>query len=339
MLEINEITDKTIWEKFLLSIEDKKSYPFFQSWNWGEVQKKMGFPILRIGIFKEGVLVGVVLIVDVKAKRGHYLHLRHGPVLTDFEKYFTQTLLFVKKLAKSKKASFIRISPLIKKNEHTITFLKKLGFHYAPIHNMDAEVCSILSLSESEEDILKHMRKSHRYLIKKAQSYGIDVIKSKEKNDIQKFLHLYQHFSSHKHFVAHKGIIEEFEILGEDNQAMLFLAEYHDKIIAGMLIDFVGYVAIYHHAASDSEYKQIPVNYLLLWEAMKEAKKRGKEYFNLFGIAPDNKKKHPWSGFTLFKTGFGGETVEFMHAMDLPLHPLYMKTYVVDWITKKRKGY
>ena len=98
-------------------------------------------------------------------------------------------------------------------------------------------------------------------------------------------------------------------------------------------------MAIYHHAASDLSYKNIPANYLLLWEAILEAKRRGKTYFNLFGIAPENTKNHPWNGFTLFKTGFGGERVEYIHAMDLPLNILYWKTFLIDLLTKLKKGY
>jgi len=128
-------------------------------------------------------------------------------------------------------------------------------------------------------------------------------------------------------------------VLCKNNEALLLFAKYKGKIISGILIDFVGPMAIYHHAASDNAYRNIPANYLLLWEAIKEAKKRKKTFFNLFGIAPSDNKHHPWSGFTMFKMGFGGERVEFIHAMDLPLSALYWKTYSIDLITKKIKGY
>jgi len=200
-------------------------------------------------------------------------------------------------------------------------------------------MCSILDIRKSEEELLKNMRKSHRYLIKKATVFNIEILKSKKIEDVLMFTNLYKSFSSAKNFVAHKGIKEEIEILGKDEEALLFFAKYQNKIIAGVLIDFIGPLAVYHHAASDTEYKNIPANYLLLWEAIKEAKKRGKKFFNLWGVAPENAKNHPWSGFTLFKTGFGGERIEFLHAMDLPLSPLYWKTFLIDWITKKRKGY
>lgn len=338
MREIKEITDKKEWEGFLSTIQSI-NYPFFQTWNWGEVQRRLGFPVTRLGLFEKNNVIGVVGVTDVKAKRGHYLHLRHGPVLQNFERDFDYVLDHVKNIAKEKNASFIRISPLIKKENISQEFFKTKGFRYAPIHNMDAEICSVLDITKSESELLQNMRKTHRYLIKKASTYRIEIVKSNKKEDVQMFLNLYKSFSSQKKFVAHKGIIEEVDILSEDNEVLLIFAKYEGKVISGVLIDFVGTIAIYHHAASDSEYRNIPANYLLLWEAIKEAKQRGKKFFNLFGIAPLDAKKHPWNGFTLFKTGFGGERIEFVHAMDLPLGVLYWRTYLIDWITKKKKGY
>ncbi len=338
MIQIKEIISKTSWNAFLELIP-AENYPFFQTWNWGEIQKNNGFPIIRLGIYDENKLVGICLVVDINAKRGHYFHLRHGPVLLDFEKYFDPLIGYITKQAQAKNAAFLRISPLLKKDTLFLDFFIKRKFRYAPIHNMDAEICSLLNIQKSEQELLSGMRKSHRYLIKKAKTMTISIRKSTDKKDIENFLQLYEDFSSKKHFVAHKGILEEFTVLQKDDEIALFLATYEEKIIAGILIDYIGPVAIYHHAASNAQYRNIPANYLLLWEAIIEAKKRNKLYFNLWGIAPTESKKHPWSGFTLFKTGFGGERVEFLHAMDLPLSQSYWKTYVIDWITKKRKGY
>src|SRR5436190_166430 len=119
MLQIKIINDKDIWETFLTQTF-KDSYPFFQSWNWGEVLQSVGISIERLGLYDSEILAGVLLVVEVKAKRGHYLYLRHGPVLANFEKYFDSFLEHVKIIAKEKDASFIRISRLLKKDPITI---------------------------------------------------------------------------------------------------------------------------------------------------------------------------------------------------------------------------
>lgn len=347
MFQIQEISNKRTWEEFLTK-KEIDFFPFFQSWNWGEVQKKLGFYIVRQGVWKGRELVAVYQIIDVPAKRGHFLHLRHGPVLAPFDKnVFDLILSDVKKIAKDRKASFIRISATIPNELVDYEMLKQKGFINAPIHNMDAEVCWVLDITKSEGELLKNMRKSHRYLIKKGiTNRDLRIKQTKSSKDIEKFLPLYQGLSVRKNFTPHKGIKEEFEIFGKEDQEILFLAEFlpagrqdEKKVIAGALIAFVGNTAIYRHSASDELLKNIPAMYLILWEAIEEAKKRNKKIFNFWGIVPNGSKNHPWQGLSLFKTGFGGSTLEFLHAQDLPLSPLYWKTYLIERVNKVIKGY
>lgn len=337
MTRMQEIKSKKTWEDFLLKVD---FFPLFQSWNWGEVEKKVGRKILRIGLLEDGKLIGVCLIVEVKARRGHYLHLRHGPVLLKFNnKRFDTILDFVKKEAVKKGASFIRISPFIKKNLIENNFFRKRGFLNAPIHNMDAQLCLVLNITKSEEELLKEMRKTHRYLIRKAQNLNIKIIRTIKMSDIERFLDLYYNLAKRRGFVPHLGLKEEFEIFVKDDQAMLFLAEFNGRIISGAIILFVDNMAIYHHGASLDEFRDIPTSYLLQWYAILEAKKREKRLYNFWGVAPLDKPSHPWKGITLFKTGFGGERIEFIHAQDLPLNIFFWKTYLIELLTRWRKGY
>lgn len=340
MLKIKEITNKKIWDNFLTR-KEIEFFPFFQSWNWGEIQKKLGREVIRIGLFDDkNKLVGLSSIIEVKAKRGHYFHLRHGPVLLNFnERFFNKILDFVKKIANERKVSFIRISPLIKKNLFFKNFFKKEKFIDAPIHNMDAETCLVLDITKTKEELLKNMRKTHRYLIRKGINMNIKIVRSKKESDINIFLKLYKHLYKRKKFVPHKDIKEEFEVFCRDDQALLIFTEHNNQIVAGVFILFVGNMAIYHHGASLDKYREIPFSYLLQWESILEAKKRGKKFYNFWGIAPLNSKNHPWEGLTLFKTGFGGETKEFIHAQDLPLNIWYWKSYLIEYLTKIKRGY
>ncbi len=338
MLRIQEITNKTTWEKFIEDVAHNFP-PFFQTWNWGEVQKQQGKIIWRLGLYENTILLGIVSVTLVNAKRGTYLHLRHGPVLKEYKKEYIDFIMqFLAEKGKARKVSFIRSSPLIdeQKGETLFPFPK---FRNAQIHAMDAEVCWVLPLKQSEEEILSGMRKSHRYLIKKSFLSDIKIERTKNVTKFKEFLPLYTKLAHRKHFVAHSGIKEELEIFTKDNQAELFLAYFDKKVIAGALIDFVNGMAIYRHSASDATYMHMPAMYLLQWEVIKEAKKRSLTYYNFWGIAPNENRRHPWRGLTLFKTGFGGEKKAFMHAKDLPLSLWYWKTYAIDMLTKLKKGY
>lgn len=340
-MQIKEVENKKEWEEFL-SNSRVTYYPLFQSWNWGEVQKKLGSKIWRFGIYDKKNLVGICQVTNVNAKRGHYLHLRHGPVLNPFTFSSLDFLLdYLKKLARREGASFIRLSPVVEKSKVPIDEIRKRGMKDAPLHKMDGELCWILDITQSAEDLLKNMRKSHRYLIKKSfAEKSLKITSTTDSKDIEKFIPLYKKLSLRKHFVPHRGVAEEFEIFKKDNQSVLLLVEYEKKIIAGGLFDFVGEMAIYRHSASNDEYKNIPGMYAMLWEAIQIAKKRGMQTFNFWGVISEaDSSSHPWYGLSLFKKGFGGEEKEFLHAQDIPLGFGYWKTYGVEYLSKLLKGY
>ena len=81
-LKLKEITQKEIWENFLLNQKEKT---FLDSWNWGEFQKMMGEKIWRLGVFDKKRLIAVSLVIKTKAKRGTFLFCPHGSVGQDFK--------------------------------------------------------------------------------------------------------------------------------------------------------------------------------------------------------------------------------------------------------------
>lgn len=336
MLRLVSIDNKEVWEEFLLS---QKWQPFFQSWNWGEVQKSLGNMIFRLGLYDSKKLIGVCLIVEIKAKRGSYLHLRHGPILSNFLSQFDQFLTFVTQKAKERKVDFIRMSPLLESDSFTIEFLREKGFRNAPIHNMDAENAWVLDLDKTEEELLSGMRKTTRYLVRKALTLPITIRQTVDKRDFEKFMKLYEVTSKRHKFVPHKGIREEFDTFTKADQAKLFLAYYKKKVLAGTLIIFYGNQAVYHHGASSDEHKEIPAAYAVQWEAIKEARRLGKKIYNFWGVVPPEKPNHPWQGLTLFKTGFGGRRLNFIHAQDLPLTLGYWKTFTIETVWRVYRGY
>lgn len=308
---LQEITSSHAWDSFVM---EHSPMALFQSWAWGEVEKKLGTKVWRWGWFTHDTLVGISQIKKVSARRGTFLHVRHGPIgKINFND--------IVRLARSEKAWFVRISPQVEKAPY-------VGLVPAPIHAMDAELCWVLDLDKSEEELLAGMRKTTRYEIKHAG--GVTVTKS---TDIDRFFALYDATSQRHNFVQHKGIREEFETLDCD----LFIATHHGCDLAAAIIVYFGDQAIYHHGASIQS--KVPASYLLQWESIREAKKRGKKLYNFWGIAPEDKPDHPWRGITLFKKGFGGREVEFMHAQDYLVSPLAVIPRTVESLRKRLKGY
>lgn len=347
MMYIKEIFDITNWESF---ISRHSPQSLFQSFNWGEILEKIQNSsvsasresriqnLWRFGIYDDIRLVGIAQVNKVIARKGNFLHIRHGPILSEWKKEYLSFFLHkIKDLADKEKAKFIRISPLIQNTLENRIFIKSLGFINAPIYGMDGEYYWVLELKKTQEELLAGMRKTTRYLIRQAQKLGIEIVKSKDIADIDEFLNLYKQTARRHNFIEHKGIKEEFEILLKDNQILLFKGYYGKRLLSAAIIIFYNHQAIYHHSASIEQ--KIPVNYLLQWEVIKEAKKRNMNLYNFWGIAPEDKTKHPWQGLTSFKKGFGGEKREYLHTQDLPLSILYCTTYILESFRKIRKGY
>ena len=103
-----------------------------------------------------------------------------------------------------------------------------------------------------------------------------------------------------------------------------------------MIIYWQG-IGFYHQGASLSKYSKIPVSYLLQWTAVKEAKKRNCSIYNFWGIAPEDKKNHPWSGLSLFKKGFSGYKKLYVKTQDFPITKKYYLTFIFEKIRKIRR--
>lgn len=331
-MQIIECTDEKEWEKFL-SIYSPSA--LFQSWYWGDVQKKIHNRVYRFGIYKQNTLFGVMQVIVVLAKRGNYLHVRHGPVFTSQHNIVWNTVLaFLKQLAKKHRCVCIRINPLLDDMASNNVLLKSIGFLPSAIHRMDGEYSWVLDLDVSEDELLANMRKSTRYEIKKAKSAAIFI---EESDAIDSFIALYDHTSKRQGFVGNKGIKEEFETFYKKNKAALYLGKIDNQIIAAAVILYYNKQAIYHHGASIPS--KIPVSHAIQWRAICDAKQRGMNVYNFWGISDENNLAHPWRGLTLFKKGFGGREIRYIHTYDYPTSMLYPVSRMIELIRKRMKGY
>lgn len=327
--------DQSSWELFVLRHSPQA---LFQSWMWGEVQKRTGLEVIRYGIYKEATLVGISQASVVRARRGSFLHVRHGPVLASHDKTLWKNVLaFLSGEAKRSGCWFVRLNPLVEDSVSTKEFFRTLGLLPASIHRMDGEYCWVLDLELSEDELLAGMRKTTRYEIRRAAKENVKVYSTVDSKHLKEFFDLYTSTSTRHGFVPHSGIREEFDVFARHKQGMLYVGKYEEKTVASAIILYYGNQAIYHHGASLPS--KAPVSYAIQWEAIIEAKKRGMKVYNFWGIAPAGSPKHPWRGITLFKTGFGGRLVEYLHAQDLPVSPLYWITRSIETGRRLLRGY
>jgi peptidoglycan pentaglycine glycine transferase (the first glycine) len=327
--QVKEISDKIIWEKFLLS---RNPGTFLQSWDWGESNAQVGFKIKRFGFYKLNNLVAVVQLIHQPAKRGPHFLIPGGPVCDFKNLRLTKFIVkFLHNYGKKEKVWFIRVRPDVPDSESLRNLFNKLGFISAPMH-LHGENTLILNISYPEDKILSGMRKTTRYLIKKSFGEGYKIRTSIDKIDAEILYSLQaETVKRHKFIGFNKKLFEaQIETFGKDEQALLFICEKNKVPLVAAIIIFYGKKAFYHHSGSAEVARNTNASYYTQWAIIKKAKSLGSQYYDFWGIAPTDNPKHRFAGVTIFKKGFNGERVDWLHAHDLPISPLYWLTYIFE---------
>ena len=286
---------------------------------------------------------GTVYIQKMPLPRGMcWLYCSRGPAFKNFsEKAVTDFLNKVREIAKKENAVFLRIEPPFEKNTNEGNEYEKiiheLGF--TPAHASHQPVATlIIDLQQSLEKILADMKQKGRYNIKLAEKKGVKVYKSKDvKKDIGKFYQILKDTWDRDAFLGHdKEFYEKMlKILSTEKHAELYLAEYNDEPICGIITAYFGDTATYYYGASSNKYREVMAPYLVQWAAIQDAKNAGYKYYDFFGIAPEGVKNHPWKGVTEFKLKFGGRYTEYVKAREFIFKPIW---YRAIKIIKKLKG-
>jgi lipid II:glycine glycyltransferase (peptidoglycan interpeptide bridge formation enzyme) len=341
-MEVREIKEKNIWDEF---ISECRNRTFLQSFNWGECQKNGGEKIWRLGFFNGDVLVGAALVLKVSAKRGTFLLIQHGPSVKEesFKKEVLEVLLIeLRKIGEEEKADFIRMNPLWLRIKENQDILKELGFREAPMHASAYESTWKLNIEKTEEELLADMRKTTRYLLRQAsKNQDIVISKSESPGDVQVYQKLNQEVAKRHGFVPFslESVDKEFKAFAKDGEAMFFFGKYKGEVAAASLIIFWSGIGFYHQAASSSRYAKLSIPYLLQWEAILEARRRGCKLYDFWGyVDPIKNPRHPWAGPTLFKMGFGGEGFEYVKTQDYPLTGRYKLIYIFEKLRKIKRG-
>jgi len=338
-MTVKEIKEKNTWESFLLGCQAKT---FISSWYWFEFQKMMNNKCWTLGVFDNDRLVATALVLKNIAKRGIFLIVPHGPNVKQEDYHLRpqileSLLLELKRIGKNENATLIRISPIWERSRENDMIFDRLGFVRAAIHS-HPEASWKLDITPKENDLLMSMRKTGRYLIRQAsKDKDIEVIQSQNIEDVKILDDLQQELIKSQRFIPFslEYLEKELKSFSVDGRASLFLGKYQGKIIAASFVIYWSNIGFYHHAALLPEYHKVPISYLLQWQAIKEAKKRGCKLYDFWGyVNPEEKPNHPWAGPTFFKMSFGGKSFEYVTTRD---YPLSWKYWLIYWFERLRR--
>ena len=325
---------------------------FLQSAEWGKVAEKVGHKTI-LEDFGKGDLA---LLIVKDAKRGRYLEIPGGPLIDwSDKKKVAKVFLKLEEIAREEKCAFIRFRPQLFNTPENLAKLPKEA-KPAPFH-LHAQNTVILDLEKSEEELLSNMRRQTRYEVRRSGKLELSVESGNSKKLFEEFHQCQVETAKRQNFIP--PTMDELEAYREvfKDHAKIYkvttakpidckgkkIVEGNAKecipansvICYGLFIDY-GAEVEYFEAASTEFGHTLPGAYAMLWQVMRDYKKQGLKRFNLWGIAPPNQPHHRYAGVTTFKTGFGGEQVEFIHAQDIVINKItYQKTKIIENIRKK----
>jgi peptidoglycan pentaglycine glycine transferase (the first glycine) len=338
MITFRVVTNSQEWNNFLLSLQPNT---FLQSWEWGQVQLSEQPEVIYLGIFEQDRQIGAALLVLLAAKRGRFLLCPHGPLFTSEVQaleHLPALLKHLKILARERQACAVRLAPLLIDSLPVRHVFHKLHAYPAPLH-MHAELTWVKNITGPENELLQAMRKTTRHAVTKAtrNSELISTVVRDPALITSRFYPLYQHTGRRHAFVLYsqKVISQQLATL----PSFAVFVRYQERDVAAALIFIFGTTAFYYHGASVKLPARLPAAQLAQWEAIKEAKRLGCTRYNFWGIAPASEPRHPFAGITIFKTGFGGEAFNYLHAQDFPLNISYAKLWLTDTYRRLTRGF
>lgn len=306
---------------------------FLQSPAWAKTNELIGDKTITLEFENHGH----ALMIVRNAKRGRYLEIPCGPLI-DWQdsRLVRQVFDKIYAVAKENRCVFARLRPQLRKTPENLVLLQSLGLKPSPMH-LAAEHTVIIDLTKSEDDLLKDMRRQTRYEVRRSDKEGIKVTKCSDEAAFKEFHSIQLATARRQNFVppSFKLLMAEREAF--DDNITIYKATKDAPIALGLIISD-GHEAAYYEAASTDLNRKLPGAYAILWQAMKDLKAQGVKRFNLWGIAPPGQPNHRYAGVTTFKTGFGGEIVEYVPAHDLIISkPKYLKNLLVETMRKKKR--
>ena len=316
---------------------------FLQSKSWetflSEKENKKTFRVLENSPEE-------TLAVLEKTPLGNYLFCPYGPTILK-----KSVLSALKSLAKANNCFFLRLEPLEKLSPKKIK-----NYHLLPSKHINPADTWLLDLTPKKETLLTNFSQGTRTRYNTFSKKGLSVRVSTDPKDIKYLNRLQSKLAKEKGINTFEGDYLKHEL--EMPFSSLYLVEYSPKaspsdpssnnqpispnnqssssnqpspkpkIIAASLFfdDLENKTRFYMQSAADSDYKKLPATVALLSTSIFDAKEKGLNFFDFWGIAPANAgKNHPWAGFTAFKKSFGGFERNYAGTFDLPLNkPKYL---------------
>ncbi len=311
------------WNAFLSRYPDAH---LLQTAEWGELKSSFGWQAVRVVSGESGAQ-----ILFRRLPLGWSMaYLPKGPVGRPDERFWSE----VDRLCRARRAVFLKVEPdgWEGAGQPTSCFP---GFRVSR-HSIQPRRTILVDIRGEEAEILARMRQKCRYNIRLAEKKGVRV---RPWDDLETFYYMMRLTGARNEFGVHSldYYRRAYQFLHTAGLAELLVAEYEGRPLAALLVCARGRWAWYLYGASTDEERHRMPAYLLQWEAIRWARQRGAEFYDLWGVPDEEpevleanfeKRSDGLWGVYRFKRGFGGEVRRAAAAQDKIYRPLPYTIYL-----------
>lgn len=303
-----------------------------QSFTWGEFKRNRGWKPLCLTLQKSGEVVGTAqfLLYSTRPMPGQLMYCPKGPWI-DWDDSETIRAFFdgVRRIALENNVHTVKIEPEASRHEEEPRrTLESIGFRDARYDLNFADTIA-MDISPSEDELLAKMGgKTTRYNIRLARRKGVEVYQSQDFEwAFETLWGWMQDLAENKegfHLIRPREYLHEAtRRMWDTDQGRFFVASHEGEPISIAYFFDLGEKLWYMYSGSAPHKQNLKPNHLLQWEAIRWAKERGITFYDMVSVPPPGQRddSHPAYGVYKFKKGFGGEILEFIGCMDLPVKP------------------
>ncbi len=217
----------------------------------------------------------------------------------------------IEKKLKEKRVMMIKIEPInitpypplkLRGGTKEGDILKSSGYRLSNWPLLGTKTLRV-DLKPQEAEIFNSFKKDARYVLRKIEGRRWTI----ENNNFGKFYEIWEKSARRKNLWIPKE--KEYRSLIRVFGKNIFCITVNNE--AGAVILINKKTAFYYYAGSTTEGTKQNLPYLVVWEAMKEARKRKCKCWDFEGIYDSRWPNKGWAGFSHFKKSFGGSETEF----------------------------
>lgn len=305
----------------------------FQSPEWASAKARDGWRPWGLAAMDGETICASIIALERRfpgglSPFGGIWHAPRGPV-ANFESTTGRDgaaalLEALEALVRRRGGTVIRISPDVEAGTFPAGWLEGLGYRPAIGAPWMHTATFRVDLAREEESILGGMEGRVRSAIRKARRAGIRIDAAKDPASFGVFYAMHRATGDRNAFSVISGnrMQRIWEESARGGWGRVFLSRSPGgEPLSGAFVLAPGRRCHYLFGASTPLCRKHHANELLHWEAMKWARKRGCDSYDLEGVAGRLSPGHPLWGNYLFKRGFGGRYVELAGEYERVLRP------------------